>query len=63
MDTNNFKREIIFYIIIYMMSHILIHTRHDGCMVHISVQCQASTKVKTNFLCAVCASTPSDELQ
>ena len=46
-----------------MISHILIHTRHNGCMVQISVQCQASTNVKTNFLCAVCASSPSDELQ
>ena len=60
---NNFKREIIFYIIIYMMSHILIHTRHNGCMVKISMQCQASSKVETNFPRAVCASTPSDELQ
>ena len=63
MDINNFKREIIFHIIIDMTPHTLIHTRPNGCMVWISVQCQVSTKVKTDFLYAVCVSTPSDELQ
>jgi hypothetical protein len=59
---NNFKIEIIFHII-YMTSHTLIHTEHNGCLVKIRVQCHVCTNVKIDFLCVVCTSAPSHELQ